>query len=174
MLYYCSRFFQPIILSHRPAIPSHHPIILSHRPTISCHHPAIPSHHPNIPSHHPAISSHHPAISSHHPNIPSPPPLSQKAENTLVKDTSCNPVPKLNVFSLIYSVPLFLFIIQPQRLFRCLPDIRLQQPVIAQPSFILPAGLQRLYHGLHLGIRVIGKVKGQCLQKRRLLWGTVL
>lgn len=148
MLYYCSRFLQPIILSHRPAIPSHHP--------------AIPSHHPTIPSHHPAISSHHPAI-------PSPPPLSQKAENTLVKDTSCNPVPKLNVFSLIYSVLLFLFIIQPQRLFRCLPDIRLQQPVVSQPSFIIPAGPQRLYHGLHLGICVIGKVKGQCLQKRRLL-----
>lgn len=146
MLYYCSRFFQPIILSHRPVIPSHHP--------------AIPSHHPTIPSHHPAI--------------PSPPPLSQKAENTLVKDTSCNPVPKLNVFSLIYSVPLFLFIIQPQRLFRCLPDIRLQQPVVPQPSFILPAGLQRLYHGLHLGIRIIGKVEGQCLQKRRLLGGAVL
>ena len=34
--------------------------------------------------------------------------------------------------------------------------------------------LQRLYHSLHLGIRIIGKVEGQCLQKRRLLGGTVL
>ena len=51
----------------------------------------------------------HPIISSHY-LIPSaqffhPAPLSQKAENTLVKDISCNPVPKLNVFSLILFGP---------------------------------------------------------------------
>lgn len=126
------------------------------------------------PLFHPVILSCYFIPSNHQHTSSIPAPLSQKAENTLVKDTSCNPLPKLNVFSLIYSVLLFLFIIQPQRLFRCLSDIRLQQPVIAQPSFILPAGLQRLYHSLHLGIRIIGKVEGQCLQKRRLLGGAVL
>ena len=55
-------------------------------------------------------------------------------------------------------------------LFLCsLTDIRLQKPVIAQPTRIIPGSPQGLDHRLQLRVRIIRKIQGQCFQNSRLL-----
>lgn len=58
-------------------------------------------------------------------------------------------------------------------LLSCFPYIGLEQPVVAQPSLIVPRRLQRLDHGLHMGVRVVREIQRYRLQKRRFFGRTV-
>lgn len=60
------------------------------------------------------------------------------------------------------------------QLFSRPPDIRLQQPVKAQPAWILISRLQCFNHRLHLCIGIVCKIQGQRLQKGRLFGRAVL